>query len=164
MIALDGKTVRGARDRKTDGRAPHLVAAFDHDAGVVLGQVAVDAKSNEIPAARTLLAQFNLHGVTVTLDALHTQTATAAQITSAGGDYVLTVKRNTPTPHRNTAALPWKHVPATRTTSTGCGRRVTRTIKVADVPAWIVLAKPRRWPSCVVPSPAVARSRSRSST
>jgi hypothetical protein len=54
VIACDGKTIRGARTRP-DGKAPHLIAAFDHDAGVVLGQVAVDAKSNEIPAARTLL-------------------------------------------------------------------------------------------------------------
>ena len=50
MIALDGKTIRGARTRP-DGKAPHLVAAFDHGAGAVLGQVAVDVKSNEIPAA-----------------------------------------------------------------------------------------------------------------
>ncbi len=137
IIALDGKTVRGARDRHADGRAPHLVAAFDHGAGAVLGQVAVDAKSNEIPAARTLLSQFDLHAVTVTLDALHTQTATAELITAAGGDYVLTVKKNTPTLHRELAALPWKRMPATRSTESSRGRRVTRTIKVADVPAWI---------------------------
>jgi DDE_Tnp_1-associated len=47
VIAVDGKTVRGARDK--DGKAPHLVAALAHGIGAVLGQVAVDAKSNEIP-------------------------------------------------------------------------------------------------------------------
>ena len=93
VIALDGKTVRGARTRP-DGKAPHLIAAFDHASGAVLGQVAVDAKSNEIPAARTLLAGLELTGVTVTMDAMHTQTETATHITEAGGDYVLTVKGN----------------------------------------------------------------------
>ena len=52
VIAVDGKTVRGARSATTP--APHLVAAFDHAAGAVLGQVATAAKSNEIPAVRTL--------------------------------------------------------------------------------------------------------------
>ncbi|MGB5112705.1 MAG: ISAs1 family transposase, partial [Mycobacterium sp.] len=96
VIALDGKTVRGARTRP-DGKAPHLVAAFDHGAGAVLGQVAVDAKSNEIPAARTLLGHLDLDGAVVTLDAMHTQTDTATTITGAGGDYVFTVKANMPT-------------------------------------------------------------------
>lgn len=137
VIALDGKTVRGARDRGADERAPHLVAAFDHGAGAVLGQVAVDAKSNEIPAARTLLSQYDLHNVTVTLDALHTQTDTAELITDAGGDYVLTVKKNTPTLYGKHKGLPWKHIPATRATTVERGRRVTRTIKVTDVPEWI---------------------------
>src|SRR2546430_10730037 len=56
VIAIDGKTVRGARNR--DGKAPHLVAALAHGIGAVLGQVAVDEKSNEIPAVRDLLKAF----------------------------------------------------------------------------------------------------------
>ncbi|MGW5153467.1 ISAs1 family transposase [Rhodococcus koreensis] len=138
VIALDGKSVRGARNRTDDAPAPHLVAAFDHNAGAVLGQVCVDAKSNEIPAARTLLNQFDLEGVVVTMDALHTQTDTATLITEAGGDYVFTVKANMPTLHRNHKALPWKDIPAARHTTTAKGRRVTRTIRVAAVPDWIV--------------------------
>jgi len=67
--AIDGTTIRGARSK--DQTAPHLVAAFDHAAGAVLGQVAVSAKSNEIPAVQSLLAIFDLHGVVVTVDALH---------------------------------------------------------------------------------------------
>lgn len=91
VIALDGKTVRGARNRRQPGQgAPHLVAAFDHTSGTVLGQVAVAAKSNEIPAVRDLLATFDLKAVVVSVDAMHTQTDTAAAITAAGGDYVLT--------------------------------------------------------------------------
>lgn len=136
VIALDGKTVRGARTRP-DGKAPHLVAAFDHGAGAVLGQVAVDAKSNEIPAARTLLGQLDLDAAVVTLDAMHTQTDTATAITGAGGDYVFTVKANMPTLHQKLKKLPWKDMPAYTATATDRGRRVTRTIKVADVPDWI---------------------------
>jgi len=136
VIALDGKTVRGAR-RRPDGTAPHLVAAFDHGAGAVLGQVCVEAKSNEIPAARTLLEQFDLDGAIVTMDAMHTQTDTATLITGAGGDYVFTVKGNMPTLHAKLKALPWKDVPASRSTDTGRGRRATRTIKVAAAPDWV---------------------------
>ena len=139
LIAIDGKTVRGARTRTGPGQsaAPHLVAAFDHDSGTVLGQLAVEAKSNEIPCVRDLLACFELTDAVVTVDAMHTQTDTAAAITSAGGDYVFTIKGNTPTLHRQAKALPWKDVPAHSVTDTGHGRRVTRTIKVAAVPDWI---------------------------
>lgn len=136
VIALDGKTVRGARTRP-DGKAPHLIAAFDHGAGAVLGQVAVDAKSNEIPSARTLLGHLDLDGVVVTLDAMHTQTDTATAITGAGGDYVLTVKANMPTLHQKLKTLPWKDMPTYTARTADRGRRVTRTIKVADVPGWI---------------------------
>ena len=137
VIALDGKTVRGARTRAGATTAPHLVAAFDHDAGAVLGQVAVDTKSNEIPAARTLLARLDLDDVVVTMDALHTQTDTATLITAAGGDYVFTVKANMPTLHANLKTLPWKNIPSTTSATTGRGRRITRTIKTVSVPDWI---------------------------
>ena len=60
VIAIDGKTIRGARTNAST--APHLVAAYDHTSGTVLGQLAVAAKSNEIPAVRTLLAGFDLAG------------------------------------------------------------------------------------------------------
>ncbi len=135
MIALDGKTVRGARTR--DRVAPHLVAAFDHHSGAVLGQLAVAAKSNEIPAARTLLASFDLAGAVVTLDAMHTQIDTAQLIVDAGGDYVFTAKGNQPMLHAACKALPWRDVPAHRVTTKGHRRRVTRTIRVVTAPEWI---------------------------
>ncbi len=138
VIAIDGKTVRGART--IDTTAPHLVAAFDHSHSVVLGQLAITAKSNEIPAVRTLLAGFDLAGVVVTVDAMHTQTDTAQLITDAGGDYVFTVKNNQPKLYAACKALPWSHVPARRVTSKGHGRRVTRTIKVVTAPAWVEFA------------------------
>lgn len=145
VIAIDGKTVRGARTRDKSSQtpdgmgsvAPHLVAAFDHGSGAVLGQLAVAARSNEIPAVRTLLATFDLAGVVVTVDALHTQTDTAELIVEAGGDYVFTVKGNQPTLYAACRALPWREVPACRVTRQGHGRRVTRTIKVVQAPAWI---------------------------
>lgn len=137
VIALDGKTVRGARHRAGEAAAPHLVAAFDHGAGAVLGQVCVDAKSNEIPAVRTLLARFDLAGAVVTVDAMHTQTDTATLICRGGGDYVFTVKKNMPTLHAKLKALPWKDVPASTATTTGRGRRATRTIRLAAVPDWV---------------------------
>lgn len=84
VIAIDGKTLRGARGATVAG--PHLVAALAHSAGVVVGQVAVAEKSNEIPAARRLLELLDLQGAVVTMDALHTQKETARQITAAGGD------------------------------------------------------------------------------
>jgi predicted transposase YbfD/YdcC len=142
VIAIDGKTSRGARTR-TDP-APHLVSAMDHATGAVLGQLAVAAKSNEIPAVRTLLATFDLTGVVVTVDAMHTQTDTATAIVDAGGDYVFTVKGNQPTLYAACKALPWSHVPAHSTTQRGHGRRVTRTIKVVQAPAWVSFAGARQ--------------------
>ncbi|MFI8219997.1 ISAs1 family transposase [Streptomyces sp. NPDC085932] len=83
VIAIDGKTVRGARGGGFAGS--HLVAALAHGSGAVLGQVAVSEKSNEIPTARELLELLDLDGVVVTMDALHTQHDTAALVTRAGG-------------------------------------------------------------------------------
>ncbi|MFF1462904.1 ISAs1 family transposase [Streptomyces sp. NPDC058330] len=135
VIAIDGKTVRGARGGGSS--APHLVAALAHGSGAVLGQIAVSEKSNEIPAARELLQNLDLDGVVVTMDALHTQHDTAAVVTRAGGDYVLTVKANQKSLYAHLKALPWASVPATTRTDRGHGRRATRTIKVVDVPAWV---------------------------
>src|SRR5665811_2143921 len=61
--------------------------------GVVLGQVQVAVKSNEIPALRTLLEAFDLVGAVVTADAMHTQTATAAYITARGGQPQRLIRR-----------------------------------------------------------------------
>jgi len=140
VIALDGKTVRGARATTgagPDQSAPHLVAAFDHASGTVLGQLAIAAKSNEIPTVRTVLATFELTGVVVSVDAMHTQTDTAAAIIGGGGDYVFTVKANQPTLYGACKHLPWRDVPAHTYVHTGHGRRVRRTIKVLAAPAWI---------------------------
>jgi predicted transposase YbfD/YdcC len=138
VIAIDGKTVRGARTATR--AAPHLVSAFDHASGTVLGQLATAAKSNEIPTVRTLLASFDLTGVVVTVDAMHTQTDTATAIIDAHGDYVFTVKANQPTLYAACKRLPWRDVTEHSSVSTGHGRRVRRTIKVVAAPAWITFA------------------------
>jgi predicted transposase YbfD/YdcC len=138
VIALDGKTVRGARSKTTT--ALHLVAALDQRTGAVVGQLAVTAKSNEIPAVQGLLKLFDLTNVIVTVDAMHTQTDTAEQITTAGGDYVFTVKGNQPKLFRACKNLPWKDVPSHTTTSREHGRKATRTIKVTTAPSWVEFA------------------------
>jgi len=136
VIAVDGKAVRGAKDKT--GKAPHLVAALAHGIGAVLGQAAVDAKSNEIPAVRDLLKAFaSLAGAVITIDALHTQSDTAQVITGRQADYVMTVKGNMPTLYKRLKKLPWAAVPPFSAVSTDHGRRARRTIKVALVPAWI---------------------------
>src|ERR671927_385042 len=135
VIALDGKTVRGARPGAK--AAPHLVSAFDQATGTVLGQLATAANSNEIPTVRTLLASFDLSGVVVTVDAMHTQTDTATLIVDAGGDYVFTVKANQFHLYAACKKLPWREVSGHSSVSTGHGRRVRRAIKVVAAPAWI---------------------------
>jgi predicted transposase YbfD/YdcC len=139
VIAVDGKTVRGAKDK--NGKAPHLVAALAHGIGAVLGQVAVQEKSNEIPAVRELLKAFtDLAGAVFTIDAMHTQHDTAQVILGRGADYVMTVKANMPTLYRQLKKLPWAAVPAVSAASTDHGRRARRTIKAALAPAWVEFA------------------------
>jgi predicted transposase YbfD/YdcC len=139
VIAVDGKTVRGAKDK--NGKAPHLVAALAHGIGAVLGQVAVQEKSNEIPAVRELLKAFtDLAGAVFTIDAMHTQHDTAQVILGRGADYVMTVKANVPTLYRQLKKLPWAAVPAVSAASTDHGRRARRTIKAALAPAWVEFA------------------------
>ena len=136
VIAIDGKTVRGAKGK--DGKAPHLVAALAHGIGAVLGQVAVDEKSNEIPAVRELLKAFaDLAGAVLTIDAMHTQHDTAQLILGRGADYVMTVKANMPTLYKQLKKLPWARIPSVSSVSKDHGRRARRTIKVALAPAWI---------------------------
>ena len=139
VIAIDGKAVRGAKDKS--GKAPHLVAALAHGIGAVLGQVAVEAKSNEIPAVRDLLKAFaSLAGAVITIDALHTQGDTAQVITGRGADYVMTVKGNMPTLYRQLKKLPWASIPAFSSVTRDHGRRARRTVKAALAPAWIEFA------------------------
>lgn len=132
VISADGKTLRGAAT--PTGLAPHLVAACDQASGVVLGQVAVDDKSNEIPALQTLLDAFDLSSVVVTADAMHTQTQTAQLILDADGDYVFTVKGNQPTLYAQLKNMQWRLVRPHISVSVGHGKQVRRTHKILQAP------------------------------
>jgi hypothetical protein len=95
-IALDGKTLRGAHDG--DKAAPHLLSAVLHREGIIVAQVAVGDKTNEIPCVKPLLQDLNIEGAVVTADALHTQKETARFVVEdKKADYVFTVKENQPT-------------------------------------------------------------------
>jgi predicted transposase YbfD/YdcC len=134
-VAVDGKTLRGSG--VADGPGRHLLAALDHGYGVVLGQVDVEAKTNEIPMFATVLDCIDLAGAVVTADALHAQRAHAEYlVTERGAHYLITVKRNQPGLHAQLAGLPWRNVPvACRTREKGHGRAERRTLKVAEVAA-----------------------------
>lgn len=137
-IAVDGKTLRGSGRDGEPGR--HLLAAFDHDHGVVLGQVDVQAKTNEIPMFATLLDRIDLTGAVVTADAMHAQRAHAEYLVhSRGAHYVLTVKRNQPSLHAQLKALPWTQVPVgDAVRDRGHGRTERRTLKVTAVAAGLL--------------------------
>jgi len=135
VLAVDGKTVRGARPR--DGTAPHLMACLDHRTCVVIAQVAVDGKTNEIPMFTTLLGQAgDLRGVLITADALHAQREHAIWLRERGAHYLVTVKANQPGLLRQLRSLPWKDVPAGYVSEgRGHGRAEKRIVKVVTVRA-----------------------------
>ena len=90
-VAVDGKTLRGSGTAGGPGR--HLLAALDHEHGVVLGQADVEAKTNEIPMFATLLDRIDLAGAVVTADALHAQRAHAGYLViQRGAHYLITVE------------------------------------------------------------------------
>jgi hypothetical protein len=93
-LAIDGKTLRGIHGDAIPG--VHLVAAYAHESGEVLGQVAASGKGHELAAATVLLDTVPLAGRVVTADALLTQRARCEQIVGHGGDYVLPVDANQP--------------------------------------------------------------------
>jgi predicted transposase YbfD/YdcC len=93
-VAIDGKMLRGSFDTAAGKNPLHLVSAWASEARVTLGQVAVDAKSNEITAIPLLLELLKLKGATVTIDAMGCQKEIAAKIVDRGGEYVLALKAN----------------------------------------------------------------------
>jgi predicted transposase YbfD/YdcC len=99
VIAVDGKTARGSRDRKRLRKALHMVSAWASANRLVLAQEATEEKSNEITAIPKLLELLELKGCIVTIDAMGCQRDIAAQIVDQGGDYVLGLKGNQSTLH-----------------------------------------------------------------
>lgn len=105
LIAVDGKTSCGSGDAHTDKNPLHLVSAWARDNGLVLGQIATDAKSNEITAIPKLLELLDLKQAVVTTDAMGCQKQIAAAVVAGGGDYLLQVKDNHPTLHEEVKLL-----------------------------------------------------------
>ena len=99
LIAVDGKTLRRSFDRASAKAAIHMVSAWSEMNHVVLGQVATDAKSNEITAIPRLLEMLDIAGSVVTIDAMGCQKAIAEKIVDQDGHYVLQVKGNQETLH-----------------------------------------------------------------
>jgi predicted transposase YbfD/YdcC len=99
LVAIDGKTSRRSHNRKTGQKALHLVSAFATTSRLVLGQEAVDEKSNEITAIPALIERIDLAGALVSIDAMGCNPDIAQSILDAKADYLLAVKDNQPTLH-----------------------------------------------------------------
>jgi predicted transposase YbfD/YdcC len=157
-IAVDGKTSRRSFDLSGGRPSIHTVHAFLSDAGLVLGAVKTQDKSNEITAIPELLSVLNLRGTTVTIDAMGCQTEIAKAIVDGGGSYLLAAKDNQPTLTQNIVdtfaearderrrAVDEHPRPAIETyqeTDKGHGRVETRTVTICRDKAWLTTAE--RW-------------------
>lgn len=135
IIALDGKSLRGAVEAGKRCTPLHLVTAWSTEQGLVLSQRHA-ANRSEVTAARDIIALMDLTGCTVTADALHGSRRTAAAIREQKGDYVLAIKGNRGPLHRSTQALLAQPDPQTaaRTAKTAHGRHEERCAWVTPVP------------------------------
>jgi predicted transposase YbfD/YdcC len=143
VFAVDGKTARRSHDRAHGLGALHAVSVWASEFGLALGQVACAEKSNEITAIPELLALVNIQGAIITIDAMGTQKAIAAQIIDRQADYVLALKGNQETLHQAVIAYidqqredDFAHAGARRllTTEEGHGRQETRSYLQMPVP------------------------------
>ncbi|MGH3803597.1 MAG: ISAs1 family transposase [Pseudonocardiaceae bacterium] len=135
QVAVDGKTARGSRT--TDTPAAHLLAAITNT-GQTVTQLRVPDKTNEITCFAALLEPYDLTGVTVTADALHTQRDHARYLVEEKkAHYAFTVKRNQPNLYAQLKDLPWREARAKYyDRSRGHGRletRVVQTLTVTDL-------------------------------
>jgi predicted transposase YbfD/YdcC len=143
VIAIDGKTLRGSRDYAKDKNALHLVGAWAAENNLILGQQAVDSKSNEITAIPKLLEMIDVSGAIVTIDAMGCQKEIAAKIVEKKADYVLALKGNQESLHAEVQNLFLKALEndfadlehhSCRTTDSDHGREETRVYYVVEVP------------------------------
>lgn len=147
LIAIDGKTSRRTHDRSRGRRALHMVSAWATTERLVLAQEAVDEKANECAAIPEVLDRLDLKGALVTIDAIACNPTIAAAITSRGGDYLLAVKANQPTLHREIAACfddPAARAETVEELDKGHGRLETRRYAVSHETGW--LSGDRRYP------------------
>jgi len=155
VIALDGKALRSSFERSWDKQMVHLVSAWATENQLVLGQLAVDEKSNEITALPRLLDLLNLKGATVTIDAMGTQREIARKILEKKGDYLLAVKENQPQLHAKVRTLMDEAILEKfkglshghhEETSAGHGRIETRRIWVTHEVQWLGQELLALWP------------------
>lgn len=141
LVAIDGKTSRRSHDRKSDRPPLHLVSAFATNARLVLGQEAVDAKSNEITAIPALLERLDLKGSLVSIDAMGCNPTIAQAIVAAGADYLLAVKDNQPTLHAEIESYfetaPANELASVETLDKGHGRLEIRNHTVSRAIDWV---------------------------
>jgi predicted transposase YbfD/YdcC len=148
VIAIDGKVLRRSFDTASAKSSLHMVSAWGCEQRLVLGQIATDAKSNEITAVPKLLEMLSLNGCIVTVDALNCQRDIARQIVDQGGDYVLALKANQGTLHDDVRRF--LDDPASEKTTAPAvvdgdhGRIETRTATVSSAIDW--LQEDHRWP------------------
>jgi len=105
LIAVDGKTLRPSFDAADKKAAIHMISAWSQENQLVLGQLATEAKSNEITAIPELLELLDLTRAVVTVDARGCQKSIAEKIVDQGGDYLLQVKGNQPSLHQDLELL-----------------------------------------------------------
>lgn len=132
-LALDGKTVRGAR--VGEQAAPHLLSFVTHQSQETFFQVRVDEKTNEIPVAKQVLPTLPIRTRVCTADALHTHAEFLSLLHELGADGLLTVKGNQPTLYADLQtyfADPDAHFLQAETTDRRRGRTEVRTIKVSS--------------------------------
>jgi predicted transposase YbfD/YdcC len=151
-IHVDGKTLRGTRCQSRKLKALHVVSAWAGQTGLTLGQVAVDAQSNEITAMPELLKLLDLHAKIVTLDAMGCQKEIAQTIVDGGGDYILAVKDNQPTLHTELQAAfaqapapPLRSSRRTTTFEKGHGRYEQRTVQAVPAREYLSAAQSAVW-------------------
>ena len=93
-IAVDGKAIKGTKQKEEDKKLAHLVSFFASDSKEILIARKTADKSNEIPLVQKMMEEFPLKDMIITLDALHCQTKTLKAIKDSGNDYVIQVKEN----------------------------------------------------------------------
>jgi predicted transposase YbfD/YdcC len=140
LVAIDGKTSRRSHNRKTGQKPLHLVSAFATNSRLVLGQEAVDEKSNEITAIPALVERLDLDGALVSIDAMGCNPNIAQSILDAKADYLLAVKDNQPTLHADIKSYfetaPSCEVEQIETVGKDHGRIEVRNYSVSHVVDW----------------------------
>jgi len=146
LIAIDGKTARRTHDRRKGLKALHTLSAYATSARLVLAQLSVPEKTNEITAIPDLLDELaeakQLKGALVTIDAMGCQVEIADKIIAHKADYLLALKGNQPTLEADVVdyfrTAPAAELVTTTTVEKGHGRIETRTYTASKVVDWIV--------------------------